>query len=49
LIVTVDGLTEADEWDRALTSIVTPRKGHWATMAGWVAHQTRFPKARNEI
>ncbi|MFQ6395962.1 hypothetical protein ACLMAJ_21140 [Nocardia sp. KC 131] len=48
LIATVDGLTEADEWNRELTSIVTPRKGHWAKMAGWVAHQTRFPKARND-
>lgn len=48
LIATIDGLTEADEWNRELTSIVTPRKGHWAKMAGWVARQTRFPKARNE-
>ncbi|MGK8522964.1 hypothetical protein ACRS6B_16015 [Nocardia asteroides] len=48
LIDTIDGLTEADEWDRELTSIVTPRKGHWAKMAGWVAKQTRFPRARNE-
>ncbi|MET7768910.1 hypothetical protein [Nocardia sp. NPDC005366] len=48
LVETIDGLTEADEWDRALTSVVTPRKGHWAQMAGWVARQTRFPKARNE-
>ncbi|MGQ4598570.1 hypothetical protein [Nocardia sp. R6R-6] len=48
LIAIVDGLTEADEWDRELTSIVTPREGHWAKMAGWVAEQTRFPKARNE-
>ncbi|WP_225727470.1 MULTISPECIES: hypothetical protein [unclassified Nocardia] len=48
LVTTVDGLTEADEWDRELTSIVTPREGHWAKMAGWVARQTRFPKARNE-
>ncbi|MFD0360997.1 hypothetical protein ACFQZZ_05980 [Nocardia sp. GCM10030253] len=48
LIATIDGLTEADEWNRELTSIVTPRKGHWAKMAGWVARQTRFPKARND-
>ncbi|MGW4093041.1 hypothetical protein [Nocardia sp. NPDC004750] len=48
LVATIDGLTEADEWDRELTSIVTPRKGHWAKMAGWVAKQARFPKARNE-
>ncbi|MGV9818154.1 hypothetical protein [Nocardia xishanensis] len=48
LVEVLDGLTEADEWDRELTSVVTPRKGHWAQMAGWVAKQTRFPKARNE-
>ncbi|MFI9404715.1 hypothetical protein [Nocardia sp. NPDC052316] len=48
LVATIDGLTEADEWDRELTSIVTPRKSHWAQMAGWVAKQKRFPKARNE-
>ncbi|MFG1795088.1 hypothetical protein [Nocardia sp. NPDC049149] len=48
LVATIDGLTEADEWDRELTSIVTPRSGHWAKMAGWVARQRRFPKARNE-
>ncbi|MBH0774847.1 hypothetical protein [Nocardia bovistercoris] len=48
LIEMVDGLSEADEWDRELTSVVTPRSGHWAKMAGWVARQRRFPKARNE-
>ncbi|MEU7764704.1 hypothetical protein AB0B25_06235 [Nocardia sp. NPDC049190] len=48
LVAVVDGLTEADEWDRELVSIVTPRQGHWAKMAGWVARQTRFPTARNE-
>jgi hypothetical protein len=48
LVATVDGLTEADEWDRELTFVVTPRAGHWARMAGWVARQKRFPKARNE-
>ncbi|MEV6067948.1 hypothetical protein AB0L82_15455 [Nocardia sp. NPDC052001] len=48
LVETVDGLTEADEWNRELVSIVTPAKGHWAKMAGWVAKQKRFPKARNE-
>lgn len=48
LVETVDGLTEADEWDRELISKVTPAKGHWAKMAGWVAKQKRFPKARNE-
>ncbi|MEU1431649.1 hypothetical protein ABZ412_31760 [Nocardia sp. NPDC005746] len=48
LVETIDGLTEADEWDRELISKVTPAKGHWARMAGWVARQKRFPKARNE-
>ena len=36
------------DWERDITSIVTPQKGHWKKMAGWVANQTRFPKARNE-
>jgi hypothetical protein len=40
--VTVSG------WEREVTSIATPAKGHWKRMAGWVATQTRFPKARNE-
>ncbi|WP_216902952.1 hypothetical protein [Nocardia alni] len=44
----VDGLTETEHWDRELTSIATPAKGHWAKMAGWVAGQHRFPAARNE-
>ncbi|MCU1647458.1 MAG: hypothetical protein JWN03_7733 [Nocardia sp.] len=48
LVAAVDGLTEADEWNRELISTVTPAKGHWAKMAGWVAKQKRFPKARNE-
>ncbi len=48
LVAAVDGLTEADEWNRELVSVVTPAKGHWAKMAGWVAKQKRFPKARNE-
>ncbi|WP_067544941.1 hypothetical protein [Nocardia crassostreae] len=48
LVEAIDGLTEADEWDRELTSIVTPVQSHWARMAGWVARQKRFPKARNE-
>ena len=43
----VAGLTTSD-WDRSLVSIATPRKGHFQKMAGWVAKQTRFPKARNE-
>ncbi|BAW06431.1 hypothetical protein [Nocardia seriolae] len=48
LVETVDGLSETEEWDRELISKVTPAKGHWARMAGWVAKQKRFPKARNE-
>lgn len=48
LVELVDGLSLGEEWDRELTSVVTPRPGHWARMAGWVAGQKRFPKARNE-
>lgn len=48
VVEAVDGLDETDRWDRDLSAVVTPQKGHWARMAGWVAHQTRFPKARNE-
>lgn len=44
----ISTLTESQDWDRELTSKVTPRRGHFAKMAGWVAHQKRFPKARNE-
>lgn len=40
-------VTAADGWDRDLVSIAAPRVGHWQKMAGWVAHQHRFPKARN--
>ena len=47
VIDVVDGLEEAPEWDRELISTVTPQKGHYAKMAGWVANQKRFPKARN--
>lgn len=47
VLAAVPNLTES-EWDREVTSVVTPHKGHWAKMAGWVAKQTRFPKARNE-
>ena len=44
----VEGLTTSG-WERSVTSIVTPRVGHWKKMAGWVAGQTRFPKARNGL
>lgn len=44
----LDSVTIGD-WDRDLTSRVTPRKGHFAQMAGWVARQKRFPKARNGL
>ncbi|UGT56432.1 hypothetical protein [Nocardia asteroides] len=47
IVEKVDGLTEADEWNRELVSVVTPAASHWKKMAGWVAKQTRFPKARN--
>jgi len=36
LIDAVDGL-ELAEWDRELSATATPRAGHWAKMAGWVA------------
>ncbi|MEU4840600.1 hypothetical protein [Nocardia testacea] len=48
VIDAVDGLTAAEGWERDLVARTTPRRGHWAKMAGWVAGQTRFPKARNE-
>ncbi|MBF6331024.1 hypothetical protein [Nocardia transvalensis] len=48
LVEAVDGVSETEHWDRELTSVVTPAKGHWAKMAGWVARQSRYPKARNE-
>lgn len=46
VIAAVDGL-ETAEWDRELTSVTEVRPSHWRKMAGWVAHQSRFPKARN--
>ncbi|MGC0364034.1 hypothetical protein ABH922_002018 [Rhodococcus sp. 27YEA15] len=48
VVASFDTVTVA-EWEREITSIVTPAPGHWKKMAGWVAHQTRFPKPRNEI
>ncbi|WP_026917874.1 hypothetical protein [Gordonia shandongensis] len=42
----VDGL-ETAEWDRDLTSAANVKPSHWRTMAGWVARQKHFPKARN--
>lgn len=33
-----DGLELADGWDRELTSIASPREGHYRKMAGWVAN-----------
>ncbi|WP_072801876.1 hypothetical protein [Rhodococcoides yunnanense] len=46
LVEEVGNLTES-EWDRELISSVNPAPGHYRKMAGWVARQTRFPKARN--
>ena len=40
---------ETAEWDRELTSAATPRRGHYAKMAGWVAGSSKFPKARNGL
>lgn len=48
VVDSLDSVT-VGEWDRDLSSVVTPRKGHFAQMAGWVAGQTRFPKARNGL
>lgn len=42
----VDGLS-VGEWDRALVSSTTVKPSHYRKMAGWVARQKRFPKARN--
>ncbi|NLE82860.1 MAG: hypothetical protein GX610_25450 [Rhodococcus sp.] len=47
VVASFDKIT-VSEWERLVTSIVTPREGHFAKMAGWVAKQKRFPKARNE-
>ncbi|SNS22047.1 hypothetical protein [Rhodococcoides kyotonense] len=48
LVAEVESLTES-EWDRELISSVNPAPGHYRKMAGWVARQTRFPKARNAV
>ncbi|GAB18185.1 hypothetical protein GOEFS_049_00060 [Gordonia effusa NBRC 100432] len=42
----VDGLS-VGEWDRELVSSTTVKPSHYRQMAGWVARQRRFPKARN--
>lgn len=47
VIDAVAGL-ETAEWDRDLTSETTVAPGHYRQMAGWVAHQKRFPKPRNQ-
>lgn len=38
---------ETAEWNRELNAKTTVTPKHWRKMAGWVAHQKRFPKARN--
>lgn len=43
----IDDVQVAAEWDRELTTKATVSPAHWRRMAGWVAHQKRFPKARN--
>ncbi len=43
----VAGLVVAEEWTRELVSRATVAPSHWRKMAGWVAHQRHFPKARN--
>ncbi|RPA19696.1 hypothetical protein [Gordonia sp. OPL2] len=46
VVAAIDGL-ETAEWDRDLTSAANVSPSHYRKMAGWVAHQKRFPKARN--
>jgi hypothetical protein len=48
LIDSVPSVTATEEWDRELVAKANPRQGLWAKMAGWVAGQKKFPKARNE-
>ena len=48
VVASLDQVTQK-EWVREVTSIATPRQGHYAKMAGWVARQKRFPKARNGL
>ncbi|GAA3039587.1 hypothetical protein GCM10010528_20210 [Gordonia defluvii] len=45
----VDGLTVSGQWTRELVSVATVAPSHWRKMAGWVARQHRFPKARNNV
>ncbi|MFT4199120.1 hypothetical protein [Gordonia sp. (in: high G+C Gram-positive bacteria)] len=47
VVDSVEGLTVSDEWTRELVSSATVAPSHWRKMAGWVARQRRFPKARN--
>ncbi|MBM7244644.1 hypothetical protein HQO12_02875 [Rhodococcus fascians] len=47
IVARFDELTE-EEWDRELVSSVNPAPGHYEKMAGWVARQKKFPKARNQ-
>ncbi|MFC4604285.1 hypothetical protein [Rhodococcus kronopolitis] len=47
-VAAVDNVSTSG-WVRELVSAATPQQGHWRKMAGWVAHQTRFPKARNGL
>ncbi|MDL9935825.1 hypothetical protein QSJ18_03610 [Gordonia sp. ABSL1-1] len=46
VVAAVPGL-EIGEWDRELTSSANVAPSHYRKMAGWVANQKRFPKARN--
>lgn len=47
VIAALDNVEIADEWDRDLTSRATVAPSHWRKMAGHVANQKRFPRARN--
>lgn len=46
VVEAVEGV-EIGEWDRELTSAADVGVEHYRKMAGWVAKQKRFPKARN--
>lgn len=48
VVAQVEGVTTSG-WERSVTSVVTPRAGHWQKMAGWVAKQTRFQIGRAHV
>ena len=46
VVAAIPNLEQA-EWDRQLTTDTNVLPKHWRKMAGWVAHQFIYPKARN--